>query len=219
MFHSFPALFIFAGIAFLITGASPIEERCFKAGGVAAGCLSHLILDEIYAIEWKGGRWRFKKSFGTAMKFWGDDAWSNFSTYAKLAVVAMIILGEPSVMQQLETRNPQFAAQLNDLRNRVGTMTPNTLAQGGPGRVNSAAEFLRGAVAGHIPTSPEPSPAGWPQVATAPQPFNPPQQMNNQPAEWRWPAANQQYPPPQDQQTYNNAYDTAQRPYAGQYPQ
>jgi membrane-bound metal-dependent hydrolase YbcI (DUF457 family) len=202
MFHSFPALFIFAGLAFLITGASPFAERCFKAGGVAGGCLSHLILDEIYAIEWKGGRWRFKKSFGTAMKFWGDNHWSNFAVYSKLAVVAMAILGEPTVFQQLESRNPQFAAQFNDLRNRIGALNPNVMAQGAPNAVNTV-------------------PNGWPQLATSPQPFNAPAQMNNnQPAEWQWPAPNQNYAPPQDQpQNYNNAYDTAQRPNGMPYPQ
>ena len=148
MFHSFPTLLIFAGLAFLITGASPIDVRCYKAGGVAGGFLSHLILDEIYAVEWKAGRWRLKKSFGTAMKFWGDDAWSNFSTYAKLAVVAMAILGEPSVLQRLETNNPQFAAQLNDLAEPHWPMNPNALPQGRPNAARSAVDFLRNAVSG-----------------------------------------------------------------------
>ena len=84
MFHSIPAGLIFAGLAFIVTGAAPLEIRCYKAGGVLAGFMSHLVLDEIYAVEWKGGHWRFKKSFGTALKFWGDDGWANFSTYAKL---------------------------------------------------------------------------------------------------------------------------------------
>ena len=75
-----------------MSGAAPLEIRCYKAGGVLAGFMSHLLLDEIYAVEWKGGRWRFKKSFGTALKIWGDDAWANFSTYAILIIVAMMIL-------------------------------------------------------------------------------------------------------------------------------
>ena len=41
------------------------------------------MLDEIYAVEWAGGRWRFKSSFGTALKLWGDSAWGNFSTYCE----------------------------------------------------------------------------------------------------------------------------------------
>jgi hypothetical protein len=120
MFHSIPACLIFAGLAFLMCATAPtIEIRCYKAGGVVAGFMSHLILDEIYAIEWKGGRWRFKKSFGTAIKLWGDDGWSNFTTYAKLAIVVMLILGEPTVIEHLESRHPEFAGQVDRVRNRV----------------------------------------------------------------------------------------------------
>jgi hypothetical protein len=129
MFHSIPAGLIFTGIAFLACGASPFEVRCFKAGGVLAGFMSHLVLDEIYAVEYKGGRWRFKKSFGTAIKFWGDDGWSNFSTYAKLAIVVMFILGEPTVVERLEARHPQFAGQVDDLRARLNQFNPAPAAQ------------------------------------------------------------------------------------------
>jgi hypothetical protein len=130
MFHSIPACLIFAGLAFLVCATSPtLEIRCYKAGGVVAGFMSHLILDEIYAIEWKGGRWRFKKSFGTAIKFWGDDGWSNFTTYAKLAVVIMFILGEPTVIQQIEARHPQFANRVNNLRSGMNELNAGATAQ------------------------------------------------------------------------------------------
>jgi LexA-binding, inner membrane-associated putative hydrolase len=203
MFHSFPTMLIFGGLAFLITGASPIDVRCYKAGGVMGGFLSHLILDEIYAVEWKGGRWRFKKSFGTAMKFWGDDHWSNFSTYAKLALVGMAIIGEPSVMKQLEANNPQLAGQINDLRNRIGTLNPNGLPQQGNDMARAAADFFKNAVSNQDLNV---APAGnWPQQAMVPQPFNPGARANNLPPQWQWPAAGP---------TYNNGngYDTAQRP-------
>jgi hypothetical protein len=120
MFHSLPACLIFAGLAFLMCATAPtFQIRCYKAGGVIAGFMSHLVLDEIYAIEWKGGRWRFKKSFGTAIKLWGDDGWANFTTYAKLVIVVMFILGEPTVIQHLEARHPQFADQVDRVRNRI----------------------------------------------------------------------------------------------------
>jgi hypothetical protein len=144
MFHSIPACLIFAGVAFLACGSSPIEVRLYKSGGVVLGFMSHLLLDEIYAVEYKGGRWRFKKSFGTAIKFWGDDMWANFSTYAKLAIVAMMILGEPTVLERLETRHPQFAGQFDDLRARLGQYNP------GP---------------------PMPAPADQPKVASPSAPF------------------------------------------------
>jgi hypothetical protein len=130
MFHSIPACLIFAGLAFLMCATAPtLAIRCYKSGGVVAGFMSHLVLDEIYAIEWKGGRWRFKKSFGTAIKFWGDDGWSNFTTYAKLAIVVMFILGEPTVIQHLEARHPEFAGQVDRLRNRVQELNSSPMAR------------------------------------------------------------------------------------------
>jgi hypothetical protein len=130
MFHSIPACLIFGGLAFLICATAPtVQIRCYKAGGVVAGFMSHLVLDEIYAIEWKGGRWRFKKSFGTAIKLWGDDGWSNFTTYAKLAIVVMFILGEPTVFQHLEARHPQFANQVDRMRERINEFNASPATQ------------------------------------------------------------------------------------------
>jgi hypothetical protein len=74
------------------------------------GVLSHLTLDEIYSVEWAGGRWRFKKSFGTALKLWGDSRWANFSTYSKLVLVVMMILSEPMVMEQYGRPSPMEMA-------------------------------------------------------------------------------------------------------------
>lgn len=98
MFHSLPAVAIFTGVAFLLSGTSDLQLRYFKAGGVFLGVMSHLMLDEIYAIDWKHAR--IKKSFGTALKLWGSDWWSNISAYGKLGIVVLMILGEPAVMER-----------------------------------------------------------------------------------------------------------------------
>ncbi len=118
MFHSIPAGLTFAGLAFLICGGNDdLNMRYFKAGAVLTGFMSHLILDEIYSVEWKNGAWRLKKSSGTAFKLWGDDGWANFSCYAKLLIVGGIILGEPSVMDRIESRNPDLARRYQELQN------------------------------------------------------------------------------------------------------
>jgi hypothetical protein len=162
MFHSIPACLIFCGIAFLACGSSPIEIRCYKAGGVVAGFMSHLLLDEIYAVEFKGGRWRFKKSFGTAIKFWGDDAWANFSTYAKLAIVAMMILGEPTVMERVELRHPQFADRFNDLRAGLSQFNAPPATQNSFDDTSIGAGPFPGADAPKPPNTAAPnSPFGW----------------------------------------------------------
>jgi len=104
MFHSIPAAVVFAGLAFLITGCTDLQLRYYKAGAVFVGYMSHLLLDEIYSVEFVRGRFRFKRSFGTAIKLWGGSLWANISTYAKLALVAIAILGEPSIMEQYGTQ-------------------------------------------------------------------------------------------------------------------
>lgn len=208
MFHSIPTMLIFGGLAFLVSGTSPIDVRCYKAGGVMGGCFSHLLLDEIYSIEWKGGRWRLKNSFGTAIKFWGDDMWSNFTTYAKLAIVVMLILGEPSVMQQLEARNPQFASQLNGLRNQLQT-SANALSQGG----SNAAQTVQGLLNNVAPNMPQRFANESPQYAPNPPQYNPPGQWQ------QWPAYNSTAPPPSPPPNYGNPYDTAQRPTVGPFAQ
>src|SRR5690606_24591955 len=82
MFHSIPAGLVFAGLAFLLCGCLDLHLRYYKSGAVFLGFMSHLLLDEIYSVEWQGGRWRLKSSAGTAIKLWGPEAWANFSCYA-----------------------------------------------------------------------------------------------------------------------------------------
>jgi hypothetical protein len=199
MFHSIPAALIFAGIAFLVCGAHDFPVRCFKAGGVFGGFMSHLILDEIYAVEWKGGAWRFKKSFGTAIKFLGDDAWANFSTYAKLIIVLMLIMGEPTVMEKLEARYPEIAHTHKQLQQQLKASGP---IQERVGEVLDAVQtdvrqFV--GVGESVATDPPPQ-APWP--ANGPQDWPPPTEPT-QPA----------YPTrPQEQPTIRREYGTAQRP-------
>lgn len=125
MFHSLPAALIFAGLAFLFSGSNNLQLRYFKAAGVLLGVMSHLVLDEIYSVEWVGGRWRFKKSFGTALKLWGKSRWANVSTYAKLIVVFTMILGEPMVMERYGNNYP-IALDRRAWRSQIGGNLPGS---------------------------------------------------------------------------------------------
>ena len=118
MFHSLPAALIFGEVAFLLA-SGPVELRIYKAGGVVAGYLSHLMLDELYSIEWHHGRLRLKSSFGTAMKLFGKKWWPNGSTYLKLAVLTFLALQEPGwtsrfVEQELQRPVERTAAEVRD---------------------------------------------------------------------------------------------------------
>jgi len=95
MFHSLPAAVVFGEVAFLLASGDDMRLRIYKAAAVTIGYLSHLVLDEIYSVEWNHGRLHLKSSFGTALKLFGQSSWANISAYAKLAVLAAVILFEP----------------------------------------------------------------------------------------------------------------------------
>ena len=100
MFHSLPAAVISGEVAFLLASGDDWRLRAFKAGGVVIGFLSHLLLDEIYSIQWTRGR--VKHSFGTAMKLFGHGWLMNLSVYASLALLTAVILYEPQSPQTLD---------------------------------------------------------------------------------------------------------------------
>ena len=118
VFHSLPAAAVFGEIAFLLASGD-VEIRIYKAAAVVIGYLSHLVLDEIYSIQWNQGRLRLKKSFGTALKLFGQGTWGNVSVYAQLAVLTAVILFEPQMQQPLDqsaisSSRPQTATRLID---------------------------------------------------------------------------------------------------------
>ncbi|MFN3191877.1 MAG: metal-dependent hydrolase [Aureliella sp.] len=106
MWHSLPAAAIAGLFAFLVMSCDDFGARLFKTSGVILGFLSHLILDEIWSIDYRGGSFRFKKSFGTALKLWSKDRWANYVTYGKLAVVCLLVWQDEGFMSQFGFDNP-----------------------------------------------------------------------------------------------------------------
>src|SRR5262249_22565528 len=103
MFHSIPALMIASMIAFLICDSGMTTVRFFKAGGVALGFFSHLFLDEIWSINMsKGGR-LLKKSFGTAIKFFGPTVAGNSACYGMLILTSLLVLQDAQPMLNAKT--------------------------------------------------------------------------------------------------------------------
>ena len=102
MFHSLPAALIAAEVAFLIFDRDDLWLRYYVAGAVLLGFLSHLVLDEIWSIGFRRGLPRLKKSFGTAMKIWGDSLWANVSTYAKVILLTYLVAKDPQWMAQFD---------------------------------------------------------------------------------------------------------------------
>ncbi len=107
MFHSLPAALIFAELTYLACDCPDNSTRLFKAGGVLIGFMSHLILDEIWAVQFRGG-FRLKSSFGTALKLWDKVWWANLSAYAKLILLTWVLMDEPAWLHHGPQYGPQY---------------------------------------------------------------------------------------------------------------
>jgi hypothetical protein len=99
MFHSLPAAVIAGEVAFLLASGD-VRLRIYKAGAVVIGYVAHLLLDELYSLEWRRGRLTLKRSFGTAIKLYSRSFWANVSAFAKLAILTYVVTKEPGWMQQ-----------------------------------------------------------------------------------------------------------------------
>lgn len=94
IFHSIPFL-LCAGVATaLLLRTFSTTSRLFLGGAVALGVLAHLILDELYAVDFTGKR--LKKSFGTALKLWAPSRWASLACYAALVLLVSLLLWELS---------------------------------------------------------------------------------------------------------------------------
>jgi hypothetical protein len=81
MYHSIPAMLISGLLVYLSYPSRDVALRLYLAGGVMLGFLSHLVLDELYAVDFMGVRIRFNKFAGSALKF-GSPSWSaTLTTY------------------------------------------------------------------------------------------------------------------------------------------
>lgn len=104
MWHSLPAAASAGLIAYLAMPCPSNAERAYKTCAVILGFLVHLILDEIWAIEFGGFKVRTKKSFGTALKFFGNDLISNIFVYAMLLGLCYIAWGDSEIAGRLRDR-------------------------------------------------------------------------------------------------------------------
>jgi hypothetical protein len=90
MFHSIPAMFIAGLVVFLFDQRSEMGERLFLTGGVMIGFLSHLVLDEIYSVDFMGLRLKPNKYAGSALKFVSASWPATLTCYAILALLAYL---------------------------------------------------------------------------------------------------------------------------------
>jgi membrane-bound metal-dependent hydrolase YbcI (DUF457 family) len=81
MYHSIPAMLI-AGLGVYLAYHSPNRNlRLLLAGGVMIGFLSHLILDEIYSVDFRGVKIKLKSSAGSAVKLASTSFFATITCY------------------------------------------------------------------------------------------------------------------------------------------
>ena len=90
MFHSIPMLIIWGEAVFLLYENPSVKVRLIMAAGVALGFLSHLILDEMYSVEWTGITVRLNQAAGSAVKLFGKGFLANLICYALLGVMTYL---------------------------------------------------------------------------------------------------------------------------------
>jgi membrane-bound metal-dependent hydrolase YbcI (DUF457 family) len=84
MYHSIPAMWIAGLVVYLAYDSPDRSVRLLLAGGVMLGFLSHLLLDEMYSVDWRGLKPRLKASAGSALKFGSSSLGATAICYAIL---------------------------------------------------------------------------------------------------------------------------------------
>jgi membrane-bound metal-dependent hydrolase YbcI (DUF457 family) len=100
MFHSIPAAVIAGLIGYLICDEGVSLVRYYKAFAVTLGYMTHLILDEMWSLDFGAGLPRVKKSFGTALKVFGDDPGATLSTYCLLVLLGLFAVNDQGRLAQ-----------------------------------------------------------------------------------------------------------------------
>lgn len=103
MFHSIPALLIAAQAAYLGFPSSSARVKLLMAGSVAIGFFSHLLLDELYSVQWSGVRLTLKKSAGSALKLFGPGFSGNAIAYMLLAGLTVLSLSQAGIIGPAES--------------------------------------------------------------------------------------------------------------------
>ena len=105
MFHSLPAMLIPALLVYLTWTKRTNSEGLIVAGGVALGYFSHLLLDEIYAVDFHGVIIKPNQFSGTAIKLFHPKSWGSniFCWSICLFLVSRVAVEEGYLREYLPT--------------------------------------------------------------------------------------------------------------------
>ena len=115
MWHSIPAALTAGLVASFLCDCPQPFVRLLKVLAVVLGYMTHLVLDEIYSFETRRGRFRIKKSFGTALKIWNPKSlWSNAQVYGALIALSVFLWNDPMLRGGPESPIHTFARDAVD---------------------------------------------------------------------------------------------------------
>lgn len=86
IFHSIPFCLVAGEFVAIVLGGLGPRERLLLGGSVSIGAFTHLLLDEIFAVNFLGAK--LKRSFGTAIKLWSQDLVPTLLCYGALAFLS-----------------------------------------------------------------------------------------------------------------------------------
>ncbi len=113
MYHSVPAMLIAGMAIFLIYHHANLHVRLFMGCGVMLGFLSHLILDEIYSVDFQGVRIHLKSSAGSALKFWSPSFLGSAICYVILGAISFFTFREVERVTKERITIPILEEKLN----------------------------------------------------------------------------------------------------------
>lgn len=112
MFHSIPGMLVAGMAVYLMHHSADLETRAFLAGGVMLGFLSHLVLDELYAVNFMGVRVKLNKYAGSALKFWSPSPWATGVAYTFVLGLGFVTWVDVSAQFAARAQPAQPGAQL-----------------------------------------------------------------------------------------------------------
>ena len=104
MWHSIPAAICAGLLAYLVMPCPSESIRVYKSVAVTLGFMVHLILDEIWALTFGIGRVHTKKSFGSALKLFGNNTLANTFVYVQLFALLYITWNDHAIVDRIRSR-------------------------------------------------------------------------------------------------------------------
>src|SRR5262249_6501219 len=94
MYHSLPAMVIAGLIVFLAYRHPVFNMRAYVAVGVMVGFLSHLVLDELCSVDFRGLTPKLNQFAGSAVKLYSKSWSANVITYTLLLALGYVAYGQ-----------------------------------------------------------------------------------------------------------------------------